>query len=193
MPALRRVAIVMMTSLKPSGPRHHSGVACESCHGPALAHVEAPDEYIPDAPRGRKGCMLCHGYNPARPSGFPEIDEKIDTLRSFFVPKLCNHCANPPCVQVCPVGATYSSRDGVVLVDDTYCVGCRYCIQACPYGARYLHPETQVADRVVVRWGEIEPAVPLPQQTRSESCETKLKDDSNRLSDWGATSKSLCR
>jgi Fe-S-cluster-containing dehydrogenase component len=80
-------------------------------------------------------------------SGFPELDTDIDVLRTFFVPKLCNHCANPPCVQVCPVGATFVSRDGVVLVDESYCVGCRYCIQACPYGARYLHPEKHVADK----------------------------------------------
>lgn len=79
--------------------------------------------------------------------GFPEIKTDDKILRSFFVPKLCNHCAKPPCVQVCPVGATFTSRDGVVLVDDRYCVGCRYCIQACPYGARYLHPETRVADK----------------------------------------------
>jgi Fe-S-cluster-containing dehydrogenase component len=79
--------------------------------------------------------------------GFPELPEKADVLRSFFVPKLCNHCEKPPCVQVCPVGATFASRDGVVLVDADYCVGCRYCIQACPYGARYLHPEKQVADK----------------------------------------------
>jgi Fe-S-cluster-containing dehydrogenase component len=68
-------------------------------------------------------------------------------LRSFFVPKLCNQCAHPPCVQVCPVGATFSTRDGVVLVDGNRCIGCRYCIQACPYGARYLHPETKTADK----------------------------------------------
>ena len=79
--------------------------------------------------------------------GFEESAEEEDVLRSFFVPKLCNHCANPPCVQVCPVGATFVSRDGVVLVDESYCVGCRYCIQACPYGARYLHPEKKVADK----------------------------------------------
>ncbi|MFH1277773.1 MAG: 4Fe-4S dicluster domain-containing protein [Candidatus Eisenbacteria bacterium] len=79
--------------------------------------------------------------------GFPKRDDDPDILRTFFVPKLCNHCANPPCVQVCPVGATFSSPDGVVLVDETYCVGCRYCIQACPYGARYLHPEKKVADK----------------------------------------------
>lgn len=70
-----------------------------------------------------------------------------DVLRSFFVPKLCNQCANPPCVQVCPVGATFSTVDGVVLVDAERCIGCRYCIQACPYGARYLHPETRTADK----------------------------------------------
>lgn len=79
--------------------------------------------------------------------GFPEFKDKVEMIRSFFVPKLCNHCVNAPCVQVCPVGATFISRDGVVLVDESYCVGCRYCIQACPYGARYLHPEKHVADK----------------------------------------------
>jgi len=70
-----------------------------------------------------------------------------DVMRSFFVPKLCNHCSNPPCVQVCPVEATFSTEDGVVLVDTERCMGCGYCIQACPYGARYLHPVTRTADK----------------------------------------------
>jgi Fe-S-cluster-containing dehydrogenase component len=79
--------------------------------------------------------------------GFPPREEDPDILRSFFVPKLCNQCDKPPCVQVCPVGATFKTRDGVILVDRDYCIGCRYCIQACPYGARYLDPRTRTADK----------------------------------------------
>jgi len=79
--------------------------------------------------------------------GFPPTVPEREIERSFFVPKLCNHCAKPPCVQVCPVGATFSTRDGVVLVDDDYCIGCRYCIQACPYGARWFHPVKRVAQK----------------------------------------------
>ncbi len=79
--------------------------------------------------------------------GFPPASGEGGMLRTFFVPKLCNHCDNPPCVQVCPVGATFTTPDGVVLVDEDYCIGCRYCIQACPYGARFLDPETRTAEK----------------------------------------------
>ena len=77
--------------------------------------------------------------------GFP-LPTPVD-IKSFFVPKLCNHCVDSPCVQVCPVGATFISPDGVVLVDESYCLGCRYCVQACPYGCRYLHPEKETVDK----------------------------------------------
>ncbi len=70
-----------------------------------------------------------------------------DITKAFFVPKLCNHCSNPPCVQVCPVGATYQTADGVVLVDRTWCIGCGYCIMGCPYGVRFFHPVVHTADK----------------------------------------------
>lgn len=73
-------------------------------------------------------------------NGFPVIYDERAIAKSYFVPKLCNQCDRPPCVQVCPVGATYKTKDGVILVDEKYCIGCRYCIQACPYGARYFYP-----------------------------------------------------
>jgi tetrathionate reductase subunit B len=66
---------------------------------------------------------------------------------AHFVPKLCNHCENAPCVQVCPVGATFNAPGGFVLVDPEHCVGCGYCIQACPYGVRFLNPERHIADK----------------------------------------------
>ena len=59
---------------------------------------------------------------------------------SLFVPRLCMQCEQSPCTVVCPVGATYRTADGVVLVDETRCIGCGYCVVACPYGARYIVP-----------------------------------------------------
>lgn len=75
-----------------------------------------------------------------------EVNPK-NIAKAFFVPKLCNQCENPPCVQVCPVGATYKTRDGVVLVDRAWCIGCGYCIQSCPYGVRFFHPVHKVAEK----------------------------------------------
>ena len=65
-----------------------------------------------------------------------------------MLPRLCNHCDDPPCLPVCPVEATFKRPGtGEVLVDATRCVGCGYCVQACPYDARFINHETQVADK----------------------------------------------
>ena len=79
--------------------------------------------------------------------GFEQTVPDEDIFKSYFVPKMCNHCSKSPCIQVCPVGATYDSPEGVVLVDEKYCIGCRYCVQACPYGCRFIHPVKKVANK----------------------------------------------
>ncbi len=56
-----------------------------------------------------------------------------------FIPRPCMHCENPPCVMVCPVGATYVDEEGLVRMNYDRCIGCRYCTTACPYAIRYFN------------------------------------------------------
>lgn len=67
-----------------------------------------------------------------------------DVRRHFQVTR-CNHCANPPCVRICPVTAMYQRTDGIVEFDSSICIGCKACIQACPYDAIYIDPDTGTA------------------------------------------------
>jgi len=88
--------------------------------------------------------------------GFPPtLVPREEILKAFFVPKLCNLCEHSPCSQACPVGATFDTPDGAVLVDPEYCIGCGFCIQACPYGCRFMNPETHTADKCTLCYHRI--------------------------------------
>lgn len=64
----------------------------------------------------------------------------ISSGRPVSLPMMCQHCENPPCVDVCPTNASFKRADGIVLVDKHRCIGCRYCMMACPYKARsFVH------------------------------------------------------
>ena len=107
-----------------------------------------------DTTRCSSGCQecasACNQENAIEPgSGRPaqtsqwlrkiELKDKVSG-REVSLPMMCQHCAKPPCVDVCPTGASMQRADGIVLVDRHICIGCRYCIMACPYQARsFVH------------------------------------------------------
>jgi molybdopterin-containing oxidoreductase family iron-sulfur binding subunit len=82
--------------------------------------------------------------------------------QAYFMPRLCMQCENPPCLRVCPVGATYMNPEGVVLVNQTTCIGCRTCMAACPYEARYFNWNEPPAAPSTLH--QPMPEFPVPQQ-----------------------------
>ena len=68
-------------------------------------------------------------------------------VKRVFLPRTCNHCDHPPCVEVCPVKATYKLQTGQVEIDYDLCIGCLTCVQACPYDMRFANPIQHTADK----------------------------------------------
>lgn len=96
------------------------------------------------------GCRACEQACTERnqlPEGqsFIHILPKGDSDSRWFLPIQCQHCQDAPCISVCPAGATYRHPSGVILVDETVCVGCKYCVVACPYNARIYEEHAGVA------------------------------------------------
>jgi Fe-S-cluster-containing dehydrogenase component/formate-dependent nitrite reductase membrane component NrfD len=102
-------------------------------------------------------CIGCHACSTACKSEnevplgvnrtwvkYVEKGEFPDTRRYFQVTR-CNHCADPPCVPICPTKAMYQREDGIVEFDSNICIGCKACMQACPYDAIYIDPDSGTA------------------------------------------------
>ena len=110
-----------------------------------------------DTSKCSNGCNACvtacndeHGLTGhGRPESDAQWIRKVrlkdkQTGHTQTLPLLCQHCEKPPCVDVCPTGASFRRADGIVLVDKHICIGCRYCMMACPYKARsFIHEDLQ--------------------------------------------------
>ncbi|MGC2775869.1 MAG: 4Fe-4S dicluster domain-containing protein [Bradyrhizobium sp.] len=99
---------------------------------------------------GCQSCTVaCKGENGTPPGVFwTRVLEKEEGTFPFaykiFLPVRCNHCGAPPCVDVCPSGASYRREtDNLVLIDQDKCIGCGSCVVACPYDARFMPESTR--------------------------------------------------
>ncbi len=110
--------------------------ACHRAHNvPSMKDPRHEVKWLWQEPFGNVFPELVTPYLPAEVKARPTM-------------VLCNHCDNPPCVRVCPTEATWKRADGIVMMDQHRCIGCRYCITGCPYGARsfnFVDPRPHLA------------------------------------------------
>jgi Fe-S-cluster-containing dehydrogenase component len=105
-----------------------NGNCVEACHRENNHDRDTNQSYIRvfEMPKGTQD--LEHGNT--------QYDHAVPQEGHYYMPVQCFQCDNPPCVDVCPVEATWQEEDGIVVVDYNWCIGCRYCQAACPYHAR---------------------------------------------------------
>ena len=97
----------------------------------------------------KKDCMGCHACEVAckQEHGLgvgPRLVRVIEKVPEF-IPIYCHHCAKPPCKEACPVEAISRNEQGIVLIDNDLCIGCRECIEACPFGAMQFEDNRETA------------------------------------------------
>ena len=97
----------------------------------------------------KKDCMGCHACEVACKQEHalgvgPRLVHVLEKSPDY-VPIYCHHCAKAPCKEACPVDAISRNEQGIVLIDDDLCIGCRECLQACPFGAMQFEDHQEIA------------------------------------------------
>jgi molybdopterin-containing oxidoreductase family iron-sulfur binding subunit len=87
-------------------------------------------------------CNKMHFLQPGHEWIKVFLMQDSEDTSAYWMPKPCFHCDAPPCVNVCPVGASFKREDGVVLIDNDRCIGCKFCMAACPYSSRVFNWES---------------------------------------------------
>jgi len=102
-------------------------------------------------------CVTANDLDPTGGRNWVKFLEDENEVRgnTTFVPYLCMHCDDPPCVDACPTGASFKAEDGRVLVDEDLCIGCGLCVPACPYEARYVAPDTNILQKCTLCEGRV--------------------------------------
>ncbi|MBN2668515.1 MAG: 4Fe-4S dicluster domain-containing protein [Bacteroidales bacterium] len=86
-----------------------------------------------------ESCQNAHHLKPAQHHINVLQMQDGEHTAPYYMPKPCMHCDNTPCTKVCPVDATFKRQDGIILIDNERCIGCRFCVAACPYSARVFN------------------------------------------------------
>lgn len=114
-------------------------------------------------------CQEGHGLQPDQEFMKVLLMQESDESAPYWFPKPCYHCDQPACVKVCPVDATFKRQDGIVLIDNERCVGCKFCVAGCPYSARIFHwKEVVVPERFKDQKYSPETSVPARKGTVSK-------------------------
>lgn len=93
-------------------------------------------------------------------------------LTSYYMPMPCMHCQEAPCVDGCPTGASYKREDGIVLVNEDKCVGCKFCMVVCPYGVRQFNEQKGIVEKCKMCYERLDAG----QVTRcTETCQLKAR------------------
>ncbi|NQV83503.1 MAG: 4Fe-4S dicluster domain-containing protein [Rhodospirillales bacterium] len=180
-----------MTSLPATSPAKKLGLVidldiCVGCHACAVSCKE----WNTSGHMAPLTDLMAYGERPTgvwfnRVHTFEVENEETGESRTVHFPRSCLHCEDAPCVTVCPTGASYKrEEDGIVLVNENICIGCKLCSWACPYGAREYDEDAGVMKKCTLCVDKIYNPT-LPAESRVPACVSTCPAGARHFGDLG--------